>query len=304
MSSSNPAPPDPHLVASSSTEYHAANDTLPLNDSQSVSVAPPSVQQPSLPERSVPSDEKTDALDSVEAQQQAYGGGYISMGDHGDALHNPQQQRNSGPFSGLQIDRTSEIPSTTSLFGNGLHQLRSFLSQLHTLGTAKQRLLLVQACYLGVAAMLGTLLRLVLAQLFGQACSNPGTIGWIADDAALCVTADGSASQQGGIIFADLPANILGSFVMGLLQDGASLDLAIHTPLAFLGPSNVLQGYDVLHLAAKTGFCGSLTTFSGWNSEMVIMLVGTEATHKPSQVWKALLGYVVGIETALGPKLR
>jgi fluoride ion exporter CrcB/FEX len=55
-----------------------------------------------------------------------------------------------------------------------------------------------------------------------------------------------------------------------------------------------------LHLALRTGFCGSLTTFSGWNSEMVVLLVGREATHLPSQIWKAILGYIVGIETSLG----
>jgi fluoride ion exporter CrcB/FEX len=173
---------------------------------------------------------------------------------------------------------------------------------------------IVQAAYLGVAAMWGTLLRLILAQLFGQACANPGTIGWIADDAALCVTttmtngsgSDASSSssqqqqQQGGIIFADLPANILGCFLMGLLQDGTALDLAIHIPLAMAPISHMIQAYDILHLALKTGFCGSLTTFSGWNSEMVILLVGPETTDRPSQIWKAILGYVIGIETSLG----
>jgi len=181
-------------------------------------------------------------------------------------------------------------------------QQRQHKSWFPRCGASLSTMTIVQACYLGVAAMLGTLLRLILAQLFGQACQNPGTIGWIADDAVLCVTASGETSQQGGIIFADLPANLLGSFLMGLFQDGSSLNLAIGVPLAFLSPSHFLQAYTVFHLAFKTGFCGSLTTFSGWNSEMVIMLVGgSEAnTNRPTQFWKALLGYIVGIETALG----
>lgn len=159
---------------------------------------------------------------------------------------------------------------------------------------------IVQACYLAIAAILGTLLRMVLAQLFGEECRNPGTVGWLASAAPLCVTRSGDSDQVGGIIFADLPSNILGSFIMGLMQDGKSLDLAVHSPLAWLQPSNVLQGFGILHLAIKTGFCGSLTTFSSWNSEMVVMLVGEGATHKKSQFFKALFGYLIGVETALG----
>jgi fluoride ion exporter CrcB/FEX len=254
-----------------------------------------------------PSDERLphdeDHDDDDDGAQQ----GYHSIPESGDALNIGfvsalWNYNNSGPLSGvmkaLEMQPTATTTSTSTGFQRFIvHTKSTFMAFVERSLKSKT---IVEACYLGIAAMLGTLLRLILAQLFGQACSNPGTIGWIADDAALCVTASGQASQQGGIIFADMPANILGSFLMGLFQDGSSLDLAIHVPLAFLHPANALQAYDVLHLAIKTGFCGSLTTFSGWNSEMVIMLVGREATHRPSQVWKALLGYIVGIETALG----
>eukprot|EP00536_Pseudo-nitzschia_multiseries_P005313 jgi/Psemu1/238406/estExt_Genewise1.C_990020 len=167
---------------------------------------------------------------------------------------------------------------------------------------ASRRKTFVQACYLGIAAIFGTLVRLILAQLFGQACSNPETVGWIADEAVLCVTSNGQTTQNEGIIFADLPANLLGSFIMGLLQDGAALGLAIGLPIAFVHPSNIFQSYDIWHLALKTGFCGSLTTFSAWNSEMVVLMVGNHEAmpNRPSMVWKALFGYVVGMETAIG----
>ncbi len=159
----------------------------------------------------------------------------------------------------------------------------------------------VQACYLGIAAIFGTLVRLILAQLFGQACSNPEAIGWIADESVLCVTRDGTATQNEGIIFADLPANLLGSFIMGLLQDGAALGLAVNLPIVFLTPSNVFQSFDIFHMALKTGFCGSLTTFSAWNSEMVVLMVGHfEGINRQSMIWKALFGYVIGMETAIG----
>ena len=57
----------------------------------------------------------------------------------------------------------------------------------------------VQACYLGIAAIFGTLLRLILAQLFGQACSDPESVGWIAAEAVLCVTSNGETTQNEGI---------------------------------------------------------------------------------------------------------
>lgn len=56
--------------------------------------------------------------------------------------------------------------------------------------------------YLSIAAILGTFLRIAMAQLFGEHCANPGTIGWLAASSPLCVTKDGSSSRQGGIVFA------------------------------------------------------------------------------------------------------
>ena len=166
--------------------------------------------------------------------------------------------------------------------------------------TQVRRKQFVTACYLGVGAIFGTLLRMVMAQLFGEECRSPGTVGWIADDSVLCVTSNGETSTVGGIVFADLPANVLGCFIMGLLQDGKSLELAVHSPLGILKPSSVWQGYDIWHTALKTGFCGSLTTFSGWNSEMVIMILGNADAQLSSQVWKALFGYIIGLEVGLG----
>jgi fluoride ion exporter CrcB/FEX len=192
---------------------------------------------------------------------------------------------------------------TMSHFNCSNNNTTSSASTSTSTSVSQRRKVFVQACYLGIGAIFGTLLRLILAQLFGQACSNPGTIGYINDEAVLCVTSNGETTQNEGIIFADLPANLLGSFIMGLLQDGTSLGLAINMPIAFIKPTNIFQSYDIWHLALKTGFCGSLTTFSAWNSEMVILLVGNHTnvmSNHHSMIWKALFGYVIGIETAIG----
>ena len=124
--------------------------------------------------------------------------------------------------------------------------------------------ILVQACYLSIFAIFGSFLRIIIAQLFGQECANPGTVGWLAASSPLCVTADGDTNRSGGIIFADLPSNILGCFFMGLLQDGNALGLPVNMPIAWLNEAHVFQSMTILHLGLKTGFCGSLTTFSSW----------------------------------------
>jgi fluoride ion exporter CrcB/FEX len=156
----------------------------------------------------------------------------------------------------------------------------------------------IKYLYLGIFASIGALLRIVTAQLFGEECKNPGTVGYLAAGQPLCVTADGETSIEGGIIFADLPANLLGSFVMGLMQATDTMHLPKSFPIAWLNESNYFQTFDIIHLAIKTGFCGSVTTFSSWNSEMVMMLVGVDA-DRGSLFFRSILGYLIGIETAL-----
>lgn len=62
----------------------------------------------------------------------------------------------------------------------------------------------VTVLYMSVFAVLGSLLRIVLAQLFGEECKNPGTVGWLKSEAALCVTASGQFIREGGIIYSDM----------------------------------------------------------------------------------------------------
>ena len=84
------------------------------------------------------------------------------------------------------------------------------------------------------------------------------------------------------------------------MQTTVALDLPGKSPIVWLRPDHTFQTWDILHLAIRTGFCGSLTTFSSWNSEMVIMLVGTGDASHISHLFRALFGYAIGMETALG----
>jgi fluoride exporter len=153
--------------------------------------------------------------------------------------------------------------------------------------------------YMSIFAMLGTFARIIIAQVFGEECSNPGTVGWLAASSPLCVTSSGSAQSEGGIIFADLPANIIGSFVMGMLQSTSSLGMPLNYPIAWVSPDSWFQEMEIIHLAMRTGFCGSLTTFSSWNSAMVVLTLGM-GSGRSTQIVSALLGYFIGMETALG----
>jgi hypothetical protein len=52
-----------------------------------------------------------------------------------------------------------------------------------------------------------------MAQLFGDACANPGTVGWLKASSPLCVTKDGSSEREGGIVFAVSINNLWGSYL-------------------------------------------------------------------------------------------
>lgn len=141
-------------------------------------------------------------------------------------------------------------------------------------------------------------MRIILAQLFGEECKNPGTVGWLKAGQPLCVTSDGDTSVAGGIIFADFPANLLGSFIMGLMQSTETMDLPKVIPIAWLSERNSFQSDSTIHFAVMTGFCGSLTTFSSWNSEMLMMILGQDS-DRGSLIFRAILGYFIGVETCI-----
>lgn len=81
---------------------------------------------------------------------------------------------------------SNSLPPVSSRFSISAAQLKTITTVL----------------YMSVFAVLGSLLRIVLAQLFGEECKNPGTVGWLAAASPLCVTADGEVDEVNGIIFA------------------------------------------------------------------------------------------------------
>ncbi|XP_057728466.1 uncharacterized protein LOC130944253 [Arachis stenosperma] len=126
--------------------------------------------------------------------------------------------------------------------------------------------------HMAVFGILGVLTRYLLQKLFG-----PG---------------EANLTSNKTVLYLDLPANMIGSFLMGWFGVVFKADIS--------------QVSEHLAIAITTGYLGSLTTFSGWNQKMLQLSV--------SGHWLfAILGFlfglflvgysiIVGIETAKGFK--
>ncbi|KAL7543344.1 hypothetical protein ACHAXR_012661 [Thalassiosira sp. AJA248-18] len=111
----------------------------------------------------------------------------------------------------------------------------------------------------------------------------------------ICITASGRTEQYGGALFLDLPANMFGSFIMGFMTSFSGDWPAIPC----LAHDHPLQDDKGLHVGIKTALCGTLTTFSSWNSQMVLMMDGTANPYLGSQVLAAIFGYILGLQASL-----
>jgi len=152
-------------------------------------------------------------------------------------------------------------------------------------------------------SILGESLRICLGRIFGSECIQD-TTPWLHSLVTkynLCVTSNGSSN--GGALFFDLPANMLGCFVMGMLQPCQDLHRSENpSGLVFLPDDHWFHEWKGTHFALRAGFCSSLTSFASWNSQMVTMLFGvgiTKETGITSQFVASLFGYVLGLEISV-----
>lgn len=158
--------------------------------------------------------------------------------------------------------------------------------------------------YISTFAVFGTVIRVFTGRLFGGDCGNTASTSTsvVADfvepwASLVCVTANGKTDQTGGALFTDLPANMLGSFLIGVLSLMGTHRNRTNHPLPWFRADHPLQRHTAFHVALVTGLCGCLTTFASWNTQMVVMLDGTD-TVLGSQPVPALFGYLIGISTA------
>ena len=150
---------------------------------------------------------------------------------------------------------------------------------------------------LALFSFLGQFARYFIELAFGKACHEPGwELKW-----TFCTSSPGTTESKGGAFFTDLPTNIIGCFLMGLLVSGDGESISVNLPLAALPRNHYFQNLVVTHVGLRTGFCGALTTFASWNTQMVIMLCGgRKATALGYSQWMSVIwGYVVGFYASL-----
>jgi len=153
---------------------------------------------------------------------------------------------------------------------------------------------LMDVIYLAVFAIMGASSRSYLARMFGYDCEFPPASKDYVSMFSTCVTASGETNQRGGALFIDLPANMLGSFILGLMTP-LSKDIP---SIPWLKKDHHFQQNIQMHMSIRTGFCGSLTTFSSWNTQMIIMMVG-KGTVLGAQIVPALMGYIIGTSLSI-----
>mmetsp|Transcript_46515 Transcript_46515/g.113281 ORF Transcript_46515/g.113281 Transcript_46515/m.113281 type:complete len:895 (+) Transcript_46515:313-2997(+) len=225
----------------------------------------------------------------------------------------PQQQNHLRSKSKSSHNFTSHALEIGAA-GSTLRRCSSALSQVSDGGQTTHKIIVKRPYkvkehyaesifYVSVSAILGSVFRTYLARLFGYDCEE---VKYFPEDAIhdfltplssqICVTNGGRTIQTGGALFYDFPANILGSFIMGVITPRLSQP---RTRLPWLHRDHDLQRDDVLHASLATGFCGCLTTFSSWNSQMVVMLDGTYC-ELGSQVVPVFFGYAIGLLGAFG----
>lgn len=146
---------------------------------------------------------------------------------------------------------------------------------------------------LALFSELGVLTRVYLSRLFNDGCDD----GW-----GLCLTSQGGPDKTYGAQFADLPANMLGCFCMGLLSTAAVLGLKSKKNVAFLPASHSWQNHKELLVGLRTGYCGSLTTFASWQLALIQLLIGVKSGDGGQwQQW--LWGWIIGFELAFASQL-
>jgi fluoride ion exporter CrcB/FEX len=126
---------------------------------------------------------------------------------------------------------------------------------------------IIYIIYLSAAAVVGACLRAYLGRFFGGDCEDQTIYDFLTPvSSKICLTTSGRALQTGGALFRDLPANVLGSFIMGLVSSKK-------IKIPWFHKNHALQKDDVFHVMISTGLCGSLTTFASWNTQMIVMMV-------------------------------
>lgn len=149
--------------------------------------------------------------------------------------------------------------------------------------------------YLSEFAIIGSILRVYLGKFFGSNCETIQQQQQHSKQQqsmfplSLCWTHSGKYDTNNSYLFIDLPANLIGSFIMGILNPLVNQnERRSHAALPWFHRRHILQTHDAFITGLRTGICGSLTTFSSWNTQMIVMAYN-------GQIVQAILGYLLGL---------
>jgi hypothetical protein len=117
----------------------------------------------------------------------------------------------------------------------------------------------VEIYYTALLANVGNILRVYLGRLFGGDCESNQNIDLFSPlFQQVCITSSGMQQAQGGALFLDLPANMLGCFLMGVLASDSSRkqredddEVSTETPQSSVS---------ALYTGLSVGLCGCLTS--------------------------------------------
>jgi len=136
--------------------------------------------------------------------------------------------------------------------------------------------------YLAAFSTLGMILRVYTGRLMGLDCNHRyeehnhtttehTTIHdvWEPIFSSICITHNGWFDEStrtksvagAAALFTDLPANMLGCLVMGLLLPQFALQEIPHHAIPWLSRHHRLQGFLGFHMALTTGFCGCIFSY-------------------------------------------
>lgn len=128
----------------------------------------------------------------------------------------------------------------------------------------------VTVIHLAAWAQIGVIIRAFLGKLLELGC---GGNQW-------------GPCLAGGVYFKDLPANMLGSFIIGLVGTSDMLGIADHRAVGLLPADHMWQANIPLQTGVRTGLCGSITTFSSWMLE-------TMTTAIQNNLWMNAIGMII-----------
>eukprot|EP00892_Ulva_mutabilis_P010971 jgi/Ulvmu1/8246/UM041_0057.1 len=165
-----------------------------------------------------------------------------------------------------------------------------FMSELHDARRTELVMHMFSIVQISIGAQSGALLRQILQRVFGGKCLQWG----------LCITSDGH-DRPGGAVYQDIVANMTGCFLMGLLSTSNQLKLSTpaSSSIVVLPHRHIFQPSPAVLLGMKTGFCGSLTTFSSWMLQVGRMLLGGLGNRGQWNPMQAVFCVVIGLQGIL-----